>query len=94
MQVVRIETDNGSTYLVGPSPTIPDHIRVARLSDHAVLGVTGPTTFALDVTSAELVADGAVLRLRWVATDGGAVQTSPVRDVSTWEARDLTATPA
>ena len=94
MQVLRIRTDNGSTYLVGPSPTFPGRVRVARLSDHAVRGTLGPATFAVDVPTAELIAEGSVLRLRWTDDGGAVVRTSPVSDVATWTAPDLATTPA
>lgn len=94
MRVLRIQTDNGSTYLVGPSPSVPGRVRIARLSDHSVRGAWGPTSFAVDVPTAELVADGALLRLRWTEDDGVGVQTSAVQDVATWSSSDLTTTPA
>ena len=93
MRLLRIQTDNGSTYLVGPSPSVPGHVRIARVSDHSVRGAWGPTTFAVDVPKAELVADGALLRLRWTEDDGSGVQTSPVQDVAAWTSPDLATTP-
>lgn len=93
MAVLQITTQNESRYLVGPSPSIPDHVRIARLGQRPVTGTLGPASFATDVATAELVVDGGELRLRWTE-DGATIRTSPIEDVSAWSAPDVETTPA
>lgn len=93
MQVLRIQTENGSTYLVGPSPTAPGRIRVARLSDHDVRGTFDSASFAVDVTTVEVAPGRGLLRLRWTEDDGSVIVTSPIRDVATWTVADRVSTP-
>lgn len=93
MAVLRITTQNQSHYLVGPSPSIPGHVRIARLGERPVTGTGGPASFATDVAAAELVVDGGELRLRWTE-DGSTIRTSPVQDVTTWTVPDHETTPA
>ena len=92
MAVLQIMTQTDSRYLVGPSPSIPGHVRIARLGARPVRGTLGPPSFATDVAAAELVVDGGELRLRWTE-DEATVRTSPIEEVSTWTAPDVETTP-
>lgn len=77
---VRIVTESGSTYVVGPGDG--GGVRVARLSDHVVRGTVGPLTFAEDFARVGLVSNGRALVLECAAADGTAFRTSPIREVS------------
>lgn len=93
MAVLQITTQSDSRYLVGPSPSIPGHVRIARLGGRPVTGTLGPASFATDVATAELVVEGGELRLRWTEADA-TIRTSPIEDVSTWTSPDVETTPA
>lgn len=78
---MRVTTAGGSTYLVGPSPRL-NHVRVARVSDHAVRGTAGPDTFAEDFVEVELISDGQALRLRCTHESGSRFRTSPIVEIA------------
>lgn len=92
MSMLRITTGNDSHYLVGPSPVVPGHVRIARLAERPVFGVAGPPSFATDVAAAELVTEDGELRLRWTE-HGTTIRTSAIRDVAAWRAVDVESTP-
>lgn len=77
---MRITTAGGSTYLVGPSSRV-NYVRVARVSSHAVVGTTGPETFAEDFLAVEIVSDGAALRMLCTHESGSRFRTSPILQV-------------
>ena len=77
---MRITTAGGSTYLVGPSGRA-SFVRVARVSDHAVLGTAGPETFAEDFLTVEFVSDGAALRMLCTHQSGSRFRTSPILQI-------------
>lgn len=80
-RTLRIVTDSGSTYIVGPGEGA--NVRVARMSDHAVRGTGGPVTFVDEFVRASLVSNGTGLVLECTAADGTAFRTSPIREVVT-----------
>lgn len=77
---MRITTAGGSTYLVGPSRRT-NFVRVARVSDHAVVGTGDLGTFAEDFLSVEFVSDGAALRMLCTHENGSRFRTSPIQQV-------------
>lgn len=77
---MRVTTAGGSVYLVGPSKR-RNHVRVARVSDHAVAGTLGPISFAEEYVAVELVSDGAALRMRCTHASGTRFRTSPIVEV-------------
>lgn len=80
-RTLRIVTDSGSTYIVGPGDGA--NVRVARMSGHAVRGTAGPLTFVNEFVRASLVSNGTGLVLECTAADGSAFRTSPIREVAT-----------
>lgn len=87
MRGMRITTERGSTYLVGPGAG--GRVRVARVSDHPVRGTLGPFAFAEDFTRVELVTTTDGVCLECTGADGQRFRTSAVAQVA---AEDL-ATP-
>lgn len=78
---IRVTTAGGSTYLVGPSRR-HNHVRVVRVSDHPVKGTLGPTTFADEFVTVELVSDGVALRMHFTHESGTRFHTSPIVSMS------------
>lgn len=78
--MLRIVTESGSTYMVGPGEGAG--IRVERLSDHAVRGAGGPRSFGDEYVRVGLVSNGSALILECTAADGSAFRTSPIREVA------------
>ncbi|MBW3662165.1 MAG: hypothetical protein KY469_03610 [Actinobacteria bacterium] len=86
--LLRIETENSSTYLVSSAPD-GRRVRVTRVSDHPVRGTAGPMAFVADFDRVEIVPGSVGLRLHCHSFDGPGFTTSPivsVREESLWEA--------
>lgn len=79
-RMLRIVTESGSTYIVGPGDG--PGMRVARVSDHAVRGTVGPLTFVDDFVRVGFVSNGGALLLECTQADGTAFRTSPIREVA------------
>lgn len=80
MRTIVITTEGGSTYVLGAAGD-GRGVRLARMSGRPVRGTFGPTSFAADVASVELVAAGTGLALEVTTHDGQRFRTSPVLSV-------------
>lgn len=87
--MLRIETESGSTYIVGPGDG--PAMKVARVSDHAVRGTVGPLTFVDNFVRVGFVSNGGALLLECMQADGTAFRTSPIREVASHVPEEATA---